>query len=250
MLGIRYTALDFQEFLRRCTYLIDCKASAIVANHNLNSVRLYHQDPKFRDFCDRASLTYADGMPLILMARLLGYGINSKHRLAYNQFIYDFAKHAARHEWRIYFVGSEPGVAEVASSRLQKIVPGLAFRSRHGYFPESASASILGDIAAFRPHVLMVGLGMPRQEHWIVDHFDRLPPCLIMNVGACMDFVAGIAPVAPAWMSRFALEWLYRLVHEPRRLARRYLVESWFVFWLFAKEIVVRGLFRAKWQQR
>lgn len=247
MLGIKFEALDLTEFFDRCCGLVGSREKSIIGYHNVNSIRLYRLDAKFRMFYDRASLTYADGMPLIFMARLLGHRVRRSNRLAYNQFIYDFARLAERRNWRIFFFGSRPGVGEAAFTRVRAISPNLVYRARHGYFQGAeASAAMIREIEEFRPHVLMVGLGAPRQEHWVIDHFELLPHCLIMNVGACMDFLAGVVPVAPAWMSRNGLEWLYRLVHEPRRLARRYLVESWLVIGLFIRELVGRALFRTE----
>ncbi|HEY0053078.1 MAG TPA: WecB/TagA/CpsF family glycosyltransferase, partial [Caulobacteraceae bacterium] len=80
---------------------------------------------------------------------------------------------------------------------------------------------------AFRPDVLMVGMGMPRQELWILDHFEALPDCVILPVGAAFDYEAGVQAAAPRWMGRLGLEWLFRLAHDPKRLFVRYCVEPW-----------------------
>ncbi len=88
---------------------------------------------------------------------------------------------------------------------------------------------VVEKINAFRPHVLMVGMGMPRQERWILHRFDELDANAILQSGACFDYVAGAIPTPPRWLGRFGLEWLYRLACEPVRLWRRYLVEPWLV---------------------
>ena len=102
---------------------------------------------------------------------------------------------------------------------------------------------MLDEIAQFHTDILMVGMGMPRQEHWIVDHLDRIPAHAILTAGACMDYVAGVVATPPRWMGRAGLEWLYRLGSEPGRLWRRYLLEPWHVlgFALRRRAAHIRG---------
>lgn len=96
----------------------------------------------------------------------------------------------------------------------------------------------LAAINAYQPHVLMVGMGMPRQEYWILDNIEHIHTNAILTAGACMDYLAGAIPTPPRWMGKMGLEWLYRLLSEPKRLWRRYLVEPWFVAGLFLREIL------------
>ncbi len=86
---------------------------------------------------------------------------------------------------------------------------------------------MLAEVAAFRPHVLFVGMGLPRQEAWIVANLDRLPACAILSVGAAFDYEAGVQTAAPRWTGRLGLEWAYRLARDPGRLFVRYCVEPW-----------------------
>jgi N-acetylglucosaminyldiphosphoundecaprenol N-acetyl-beta-D-mannosaminyltransferase len=100
---------------------------------------------------------------------------------------------------------------------------------------------VLAAIRSFRPHILMVGMGMPRQEHWILDNLDEIEVRVILTAGACMDYVAGAVPTPPRWMGRWGLEWLFRLGSDPTRLWRRYLIEPWFVFRLFIRDLLARS---------
>jgi N-acetylglucosaminyldiphosphoundecaprenol N-acetyl-beta-D-mannosaminyltransferase len=124
---------------------------------------------------------------------------------------------------------------------LMKEFPSLDLRVHHGYFDSRPGCyenlEILSRINAYRPHVLMVGMGMPHQEHWILDNLDQLDANAILPVGACMDYVAGHISTPPRWMGRMGLEWLYRFSCEPKRLGRRYLIEPLFIIRLLAKEI-------------
>jgi N-acetylglucosaminyldiphosphoundecaprenol N-acetyl-beta-D-mannosaminyltransferase len=104
-------------------------------------------------------------------------------------------------------------------------------RTHHGFFDTTPgsmeSVAVLEAIRAFRPHILLVCMGMPRQEYWIQDNWERIHANAVLPMGAALDYWAGVIPTPPRWMGRMGLEWLCRLLSEPRRLWRRYLVEPW-----------------------
>ena len=129
---------------------------------------------------------------------------------------------------RHYFYGGSPRVVEAMVSRLTQRFPGLTvagYRSPpfRPLTPEEDAADIQA-INEARPDFVWVGLGMPKQDKWIVQHVGKIQAAALLGVGAAFDFVAGIKPRAPLWMQRSGLEWLFRLMIEPRRLAHRYLV--------------------------
>ena len=97
---------------------------------------------------------------------------------------------------------------------------------------------MMAAIKEYRPHLLILGMGMPRQEHWLFDHLEQLPETAILNAGAAIDYVAGAVRTPPRWAGRFGLEWLFRLAAEPDRLWRRYLVEPWYILGLFLRDLV------------
>ena len=136
---------------------------------------------------------------------------------------------AAQQGWRIWYVGSRPGVAASGASLLRKEYPGLNIRTHHGYLDAVETKEVIAEINSYRPHILMVGMGMPRQEYWILDNRDQIDANVIFPVGALMDYRAGEIPTAPRWLASLYLEWAYRLFSEPRRLWSRYLIEPWYV---------------------
>lgn len=227
LLGVTVNPLTIQDLNQCIATSIAQQERWIIANHNLHSVYLYQRDPKMRAFYERAHIIHIDGMPLVYWARVLGYPVRREQRVTYVDWVHPLMAAAAEGGWRIFYLGGKPGVAAQAAERLRQRYPPLQIATHHGYIQPADNATVLAEIAAFQPHVLMVGMGMPRQEHWILANLDHLTANAILTAGACFDYVAGAIPTPPRWMGRAGLEWLYRLYSEPSRLAKRYLLEPW-----------------------
>jgi N-acetylglucosaminyldiphosphoundecaprenol N-acetyl-beta-D-mannosaminyltransferase len=229
LLGVVVDPLTIAELNERIAKAVARGELWIIAHHNLHSVYLHHRDPKMRAFFARAHVVHIDGMPLVYWARVLGYPVTKQHRVTYVDWVHPLMATAAAEGWRVFYLGGKPGVAARAAEKLRRQYSGLVLETRHGYFTPEENDAVLEEIARFQPHVLMVGMGMPRQEHWVLDNLERISANAILTAGACFDYVAGVVPMPPRWMGRMGLEWLYRLWSEPRRLARRYLLEPWFL---------------------
>ena len=205
----------------------------IVANHNLHSLYLMRRDARLAQFFRLAHLTEVDSIPLIFWTRLTAGSSRRFHRCTYLDWREAFWAEAIQQGWRGFFVGGAPGVAEQGAQAIRARWPGAQLAVRHGFFdpaPGSAeSHDLMAAIDGFQPHILLVGMGMPRQELWILDHYDRLPPCAIFPVGAAFDYEAGVQAACPRWIGQLGLEWLYRLVSDPRRLFSRYCIEPAFL---------------------
>lgn len=240
LLGVVVDPLTIAELNERIAKAVNQGERLIIAHHNLHSVYLYHRDPKMRAFFARAQVVHIDGMPLVYWARVLGYPVTKQHRVTYVDWVHPLMATAAAEGWRVFYLGGKPGVAARAAEKLRRQYPGLVLETRHGYFTPEENDAVLEEIARFQPHVLMVGMGMPRQEHWVLDNLERISANAILTAGACFDYVAGVIPTPPRWMGRVGLEWLYRLWSEPRRLARRYLLEPWFLVPLALKDLSAR----------
>lgn len=238
-LGIRVSALTIPDMIAVIDEGIKEDKHLLIGNHNLHSIYIYHRDEKMRAFYAEADHVNIDGMPVIFMGRVLGFPLSRDNRFGYMDLMDPLMSQAAKSGWRIFYVGSRPGVANQAADNLRKRFPQLQLTTANGFFnttpghPENEK--LLESIKSYRPHILMIGMGMPRQEHWAIDNFDALKPAtnMILNAGAAFDYVAGVVPMAPRWLSRCGFEWLFRLVIEPKRLAGRYLIEPWFVLRLF-----------------
>jgi N-acetylglucosaminyldiphosphoundecaprenol N-acetyl-beta-D-mannosaminyltransferase len=234
VLGCKVHAVTAEELTDLVEEAVEGREPCIVANHNLHSLYLYQRDPKMRELFSRAKWIHADGMGIVMLGKVLGLPMKRSERVTYVDWAPLLFQRAAAQKWRVAYLGSKPGVAEKGAEVLRKQYPELQITVAHGYFDLNGEENeeVLRSINAFDPHVVMVGMGMPRQEHWIVDNLDRLGPVVLLPCGAAIDYVAGEVATPPRWAGRYGVEWLYRLMAEPGRLWKRYLVEPWLLFFL------------------
>jgi N-acetylglucosaminyldiphosphoundecaprenol N-acetyl-beta-D-mannosaminyltransferase len=210
---------------------------------NLDFLRRHAKEPAMRELYAAADLTVADGMPLVWASGLLGTPL--PERVAGSALIYRFAERAAREQRSLYLLGGDPGMAQAAARVLCRCYPGLriAGHSSPRYSAEPTPSELSETIEMLRanpPDLLLVGLGSPKQERLIHALRSSFPATWMVGVGISFSFVAGQVPRAPVWMRRSGLEWVHRLTQEPRRLARRYLIEDL----PFAAELFARVLWR------
>lgn len=240
LLGVTLHALSIPQLNALIAEAVERNQRWIIAHHNLHSIYLYHHDSKMASFYRQANYIHVDGMALILLGRLLGLSLRREQRVTYVDWTSPLMTVAAQQGWRIFYLGSKPGVAEQGAKNLQEKFPSLQITTAHGYFdarPDSQeNQAVLAAINAYQPHLLMVGMSMPRQEYWVLDNLEQISANAILTTGAAIDYVAGAVPTPPRWAGRWGLEWLFRLVAEPGRLWRRYLVEPWFLVKLFVAQ--------------
>lgn len=179
-----------------------------------------HKDPAFRATLNTAELNVADGVGLMLAARLLGHPL--RQRVTGSDGIYRLAAHCARRGYRPFLLGAAPGVAETVARRLTALNPGLDVAGTYSGSPHRKDEDrIIEQVHAAAPDLLLVAYGVPAEEKWIARNRERLRVPVMIGVGGAFDFVAGVTRRAPPWMRRAGLEWLHRLVREPWRWRRQ-----------------------------
>lgn len=221
-------SLTFNEALAAVRALVEADMGGSIFTPNVDHVIIAEDEPAFRRAYRRASLSLADGVPLVWASRVLRPTLPAK--LSGSDMIVPLARLAATHGWGVYLLGGMPGAAAATAVRLEaehgvRIVGTDDTRLTLDMRSPSNRAAI-ARIRDARPALLFVALGAPKQELWIAGAKADLGPVVSMGVGASLDFIAGMSKRAPGWMSRMGLEWVHRLLQDPRRLWRRYLVRG------------------------
>jgi N-acetylglucosaminyldiphosphoundecaprenol N-acetyl-beta-D-mannosaminyltransferase len=203
-----------------------------IATVNLDFLRIAHQDAAFRRAVNGADLAVADGMPVVWLTRLLGG--RPVARVTGVGLVDASAALSQAHGYRLFFLGSAPGVAAAAAAALHRRYPGVqvagVYAPPFGPFSEAETAHMLSLVRQARPHFLFVAFGAPKQDVWISEHLDALDVPVSIGIGGSFDILAGRRRRAPRWMQHTGLEWAYRLAQEPARLWRRYLLQDLPVF--------------------
>jgi N-acetylglucosaminyldiphosphoundecaprenol N-acetyl-beta-D-mannosaminyltransferase len=196
---------------------------------NVDVCRQLRENAAARDVVAGATLVVPDGMPLVWASRLMGEPI--PERVAGSALIFSLSQAAADAGRSIYLLGGAPGAAEAAAGRLSEQYPGLKVAGTDcppfGFERSAAEVAGIRDrLLQAAPDIVYVGLGFPKQERLIAELVPALPAAWFVSCGAAIGFAAGTQTRAPAWMRRSGLEWAHRLLSEPRRLARRYLIHD------------------------
>ena len=185
---------------------------------NAHVSNLARRDPELRHFLEGSDLNYADGQSVVWAARALGASVSE--RGATTDLAPPLLQRAARENLNVFFFGGQPGVAESAAEQMRRIAPDVKIATHHGYVDAEGVEEVLREIRAHGTDLLFVGLGDPVQQAWVRDHGTRSGATAILTCGGLFDWLSGANKRAPAWMITAGLEWAWRLMIEPKRLAR------------------------------
>ncbi len=219
ILGVPVDRLTLQQAVEtiRCAWRENRFLHVVTANAEM----LYRcrQDQALQEIIKAAVLVSADGAGVVLASRILKCAV--PQRVAGFDLMLACLQEAARTSLPLYFLGSRQSVLEQAAAKAREDYPGINIVGcHHGYFQEGEEEAILEEICQLRPALLLVAMGVPKQEKWIARYREKLPSCVVIGVGGSFDVLAGKTRRAPLWMQRAGLEWFYRLLKEPSRLGR------------------------------
>ncbi len=219
LLGVRVHAVTMAQTLAWVEAAVAGRTPRQICTANPEFVMAAQRDREFLELLNHADLVIPDGIGLLWAARRQGARI--PERVAGSDLIYTLAELAARHGWRLYFLGAAEGVAQRAAETLQARYPGFVIAGVFSGSPRPEdNAELVARVKAARPDVLMVAYGAPAQDKWIARNLNEMGVPVSMGVGGSFDFVAGVVQRAPLWLQRLNLEWLYRLCQQPRRFRR------------------------------
>jgi len=220
ILGVRVDDATYDDLLSRVDAFVAGRQPHQVVTLNPEMLIAAHDDPAFRRALNRAELNVADGVGVLLAARLLGRPL--RQRITGSDGIYRLAAHSAQHGYRLFFLGAAPGVADAAAARLAVDYPALKVAGTFSGSPrEEEEAEITARIRAAAPDLLLVAYGVPAEEKWIARNRELLGVPVMIGVGGALDFAAGVTRRAPPWVRRLGLEWLHRLAKQPWRWRRQ-----------------------------
>ena len=219
ILGVKVDSLTMCQAVERVQQFIDEKKNALVATANAEMLMRTTTDGELKDILNNADLVVADGAGTVWAANYLGMPM--PERVAGYDLAQELMKEAPARGDRIYFFGSAPGVADKAREKALELYPGIKIvGTRNGYFKEEDEPDIIAEIKAARPDILLVALGVPKQEKWLNKYRQELQVPVSIGVGGTLDVMAGIVERAPLWMQKAKLEWLFRGLKQPSRAGR------------------------------
>src|SRR6266404_676160 len=227
VLGVRIDALQISDVVAQMEEWIHdrggCHSIAATGMHG--TVEAQH-DPSSKEALNSTDLVVPDGMPLVWLGRRRGHDL--PRRVYGPNLMLEFCEKTAGRGYRHFFYGGEPGVPERLANSLKRRFPTMevcgTFSPPFRSLDPEEDQEIVTMISRAAPDVLWVGLGTPKLERWMREHRDKLHVPVVVSVGAAFDILSGRRCQAPRWMREHGLEWLFRLLQEPRRLWRRYLV--------------------------
>jgi N-acetylglucosaminyldiphosphoundecaprenol N-acetyl-beta-D-mannosaminyltransferase len=188
----------------------------VIGNLNLHGAYVYHTDAQFRAYCESSDLVLVDGAPIAWAG-----GIPVRYRVGSTDWLDELMPIASG--LKILAIGGTPEAAAGAQEHMREAYPEVDWVGVDGYSSQDMSEELATEISS--ADIILVGMGMPLQERWLMKHASILTNKVVANVGGCIDYYAGQQRLAPRWLGPIGIEWGYRLLRDPRRLGHRYLVE-------------------------
>jgi len=222
--GINITNTTMDEAVGWMVERVKDKVPAFVAFVNPDCLNIAYQNDKYRQVLSHlATRVLPDGIGINLGCRLLGVSLMAN--VNGTDLFPRLCEKAATEGVSLFLLGAKPGVAEAVSDNMRKRFPSLSIAGvRDGYFKPEETGQVLDEINSSNADILLVAFGAPKQELWLAEHHHKLTACVCLGVGGLFDFYSGRLPRAPVWMREIGMEWTWRLLQEPGRMWRRYLI--------------------------
>lgn len=240
LLGLPFDPLTMQSAVERCLeWCRTPRASHTVITINAWHANQIHRDAELRQACRAGDLVLADGMSVVWTFALAGAPLPG--RVAGVDLMARLLEEAGRHRLRVFFLGARREVVTKLAEESARRHPGLVVAGcRDGYFGPADHPALVEEIRRAEPHLLFVGMPSPFKETWCERHRTALAVPVIMGVGGSFDVLAGYVKRAPRLFQVTGMEWFWRLLMEPRKMWRRYLVNNTEYIWLAARQIMAR----------
>ncbi len=224
--GIEIDVLNAQDTVELVEQYVISKTPLHLMGVNADKINEVNTNPKMKEIVNSCGIINADGASVVMASRYLGRPL--PERVAGIDLMVSLAALSERKHYTVYLLGAKQEVADQAAQKLKEQFPLLQILGVHnGYFQESDWPEISQELKALTPDFVFVGITSPIKEYLIEYLQNDGNNCVFMGVGGSFDVISGNISRAPKWMQKCGLEWLFRLMHEPRRLFRRYFVGNW-----------------------
>ena len=219
VLNVMIDVVTMKEAVNAVKGFILQKKTHLVVTPNAEMIMMANQDKQLADIINHADLVVPDGAGVVWAARYQGDSM--PERVAGFDLVQNLLVEATKEKYTIYMLGGAPGIAEQAKQIAQERYPGVKIvGTRNGFFTKKEEPDIISNIRACQPDILLVALGVPRQEKWLNEYKEQINVPVSIGVGGTFDVMAGVVRRAPIWMQHANLEWLFRLLSEPKRAIR------------------------------
>lgn len=243
LLGYRLHPMTGGEVIGRINGAVAERRRLVMANVNVHGMAMMYESPGMARLLSQPDcVVMIDGMPVLLLANLIERaGLTREMRTTSLDFYDEMFARGVAEGWQFAYVGAHPDVLAQGLDILRQRFPGLRIDGRDGYFDlhdqaaGSRGRAIIDWLAELSPDVVIVGMGMPRQEEWIERVQHLVDARVFLPTGAYLDYQVGVQRPAPRWLGRYGLEWVYRLLRSPYRLGYRYLVEPFILAYRIIK---------------
>jgi len=242
ILGVGINAINMDDALQRLEHQIITKTKSYVCVCPNHTIMESQKDMRLSDIVNSADMATPDGMSVVWACRLLGY--NSVKQVCGTDLMLAFSALSVEKGYNHFYYGGADGVPEKLAENLCQRFPGLKVVGTYSppfrTLAETEDEAVVEMINRANPDVVWVGLGMPKQELWMGEHFRWIDAPVMIGVGAAFDFLSGKKKRSPKWMQYAGLEWLFRLVQEPRRLWRRNFYHPVFLYKVLLQRVGVK----------
>lgn len=240
VLGVGVNAIDMRQALALADSALQCGRKGYICVTGVHGTMEAQKDSEFRNILNRSLLNTPDGMPMVWIGRLQGF--SRMRRVFGPDFMRQMCALSVKRSYTHFLYGGAPGVAEDLERNLLRQFPGLQIVGT--YTPpfrplnQEEQEALLDQVHRVRPDIIWVGLSTPKQERFMAEFLPRLETQLMIGVGAAFDVHTGRIKDAPKWMKQTGLQWLHRLLQEPGRLWKRYLINNPRFLWNIAFQLL------------
>lgn len=240
LLNLRFINNTLSGMITYLDNLIGYKKPTSFFTISAELIVMAQEDKLLKEKYDNADILTIDSYVVYYAAKILGK--NFKEPVSGSRVLLNFLPIAQRKEYKLYFLGATKEIVEKAVAKVTRDYPGINIVGWHdGYFGTEGETEVVQDIIAKKPDVLFVAMSSPLKEEFIYRNKSKMNVPVSIGVGGIFDIIAGKCKLAPSWVSKLGLEWLYRFVQEPRRMWRRYLITNLKFIMLVVKEIFKRS---------